>query len=301
MTNKHHLALGALLVASLASGTVLAGAALDRVRDSGTLRLAYVEKAKPFTSPSSSGGVEGYGASLCERIAAQAKSQLGLAQLNVQWVPVTVENAVSTISGGSADVLCTPASATLERRKSVSFSIPIFAGGIRAVVRTDATTQLRDVLEAKVSERPVWRGAPALTLLEKTRFAAVAGTTSEKWLASKVAGFKLNTATVSVPDYASGLKFLQERKIDVFLAERDVALAAMDDSARKNLLVLKRQMTHEPLALAVPRGDEDLRLLVDTALTRAYNSPEFATLYGDYFGTFDEGSRQFFSWATPAP
>ena len=230
-----------------------------------------------------------------------SKSQLGLAQLNVQWVPVTVESAVSTISGGGADVLCTPANATLERRKSVSFSIPIFAGGIRAVVRTDATTQLRDVLEANVSERPVWRGAPALTLLEKTRFAAVAGTTSEKWLASKVAGFKLNTATVSVPDYASGLNSCRNARSTYSSPNATSHSAAMDDSARKNLLVLKRQMTHEPLALALPRGDEDLRLLVDTALTLAYNSPEFATLYGNYFGTFDEGSRQFFSWATPTP
>jgi polar amino acid transport system substrate-binding protein len=299
MTNKYQL--GAFVAACLTSAAAFGGAALDRVRDSGTLRLAYIAQAKPFTSATSAGAVEGYGAALCERVAAQVKSQLGLAQLNVQWVPVTVETAIGTVSRGEADVFCTPANATLERRKSVSFSIPTFAGGIRAVVRADATTQLRDVLEAKVSERPVWRGSPALTLLEKTRFAAVAGTTSQKTLASRVASFKLNTATVSVPDYASGIKFLLERKIDVFLADRDVVLAAMDDNARQNLLVLKRQMTHEPLALALPRGDEDFRLLVDTALTAAFTSPDFAALYGKYFGNLDEGSRQFFSWATPAP
>ena len=307
MSNKEHPgmrarnALGVLLVASLASSTAFAGAALDRVRESGTLRLAYVEQAKPFTSPGSGGGVEGYGAALCERIAAQMKSQLGLAQLDVQWVPVGVESAMAALSGGQADLLCTPSNATLERRKSVSFSIPTCAGGIRAVVRNDATTQLRDVLEAKVTAKPVWRGSPALTLLEKTRFAAVAGTTSEETLARRVASFKLNTATVSVPDYASGIKFLLERKIDVFLAERDVVLATMDDSARQKLIVLNRQMTHEPLALALPRGDDDFRLLVDSVLTATYSSPDFAALYGKYFGSLDEGTRQFFSWSTPAP
>jgi len=147
----------------------------------------------------------------------------------------------------------------------------------------------------------VWRGSPALTLLEKTRFAAVAGTTSEKTLARRVATFKLNTATVSVPDYASGIKFLLERKVDVFLADRHVVLAAMDDNARQKLLVLNRQMTHEPLALALPRGDEDFRLLIDTVLTTAYTAPDFAAVYGKYFGKLDEGSKQFFSWATPAP
>ena len=129
----------------------------------------------------------------------------------------------------------------------------------------------------------------------------MAGTTSEKTLAKRVASFKLNTATVSVPDYASGIKFLLERKIDVFLAERDVVLATMDDNARQKLIVLNRQMTHEPLALALPRGDDDFRLLVDSVLTATYSSPDFAALYGKYFGSLDEGTRQFFSWATPAP
>jgi polar amino acid transport system substrate-binding protein len=229
------------------------------------------------------------------------KAHLGLPQLKSNWVAVRADNAFSTVAGGQADVLCTPTNASLERRKALSFSIPAFAGGVRAVVRNDAPAELRNILEAAPSQRNVWRGSPSLTLLEKTTFATTAGTTTEKRLAGKVASFKLNTATVSVPDYASGIKFLLERKIDVFLAERDAVLAAMDDNARQKLLVLNRQLTHDPLALALPRNDEDFRLVVDTALSGAYSSPEFAAMYGKYFGSLDEASRNFFSWATPAP
>ena len=75
-----------------------------------------------------------------------------------------------------------------------------------------------------------------------------------------------------MPDYASGIKFLQQNKVDVFFAERDVALAAMDDKASQELEVLNRQLTHEPLALALPRGDEDLRLLVDTVLSKTFSA-----------------------------
>ena len=94
-----------------------------------------------------SGTVEGYGAALCERIAAGLKSQLGLAQLAVDWVPVTIDTAANAVAGGQADVLCTPSNATLARRKTLSFSIPVFAGGIRAVVREDVTPQVREALE----------------------------------------------------------------------------------------------------------------------------------------------------------
>ena len=301
MANKQHLRMaGALLIAALTAGSAFAGSTADRIRENNRLRLAYIPQARPFTSAAGQ-NADGYGAALCGEIAARVKSELALPQLNVEWVPVSLDTAFTSVSGGNADVLCTPSNATLERRKTVAFSIPAFAGGIRAVVRSDAPTALRDVLEATPSSKNVWRGSPALNLLEKTRFATVAGTSSEKWLAAKVSTFKLNTATVSVPDYASGIKFLMENKIDVFFGQADVALAAMDQAAMLKLRVLNRQITREPLALAMPRGDEDLRLAVDTALSSAYASADFATLYGKYFGSLDDDTRNFFAWVTPAP
>jgi polar amino acid transport system substrate-binding protein len=138
-------------------------------------------------------------------------------------------------------------------------------------------------------------------MAEATRFATEAGTSSEKWLASGIRKFTLNTATVSVPDYASGIKYLMENKIDVFFADADVAMAAMDEKAMLKLRILNRQITQQPLSLAMPRGDEDLRLAVDTALSNAYSSSDFGALYGKYFGSLDDSARNFFAWVTPAP
>jgi len=292
MSNNNRLS--SLCIAVLLAGvsaTALGGATSDRVRDSGQIKLGFLPGAKPFTSAGGS-GAEGYGAALCAGIADRLKA-------TAEWKSLTPDNALAAVASGEVDILCTPLSATLERRKSVSFSIPTFAGGVRAVVRSDASEQLRNILEATPSQKNVWRGSPALTLLEKTRFATVEGTVSKDALAKKVASLKLNTATVSVPDYASGIKFLLERKIDVFLAERDVVLAQLDDTTRGKLVVLNRQLTHQPLSLAVPRGDEDFLLAVDTALTAVLSSPEFPALYAKYFGSLDEGARTFFTWATP--
>ena len=300
MTNKISTVLTVLALGA-ASVTASAGAALDRIKETGHVRFGYLPQAKPFTSAAASGSVEGYGAALCEKIAAGLGSQVGVEKLAVDWVPVTIDSAAGAVSGGQVDVLCVPSNATLARRKSVSFSIPVFPGGIRAVVRNDITPQVREALQNNPRTRPVWRGTPAQGMVEATRFATVAGTSSERWLEGAVRKFKLNTATVSVPDYASGIKFLQQGKIDVFFAERDVALAAMDEKASKELEVLDRQLTHEALALAMPRGDDDLRLAVDSVLSATYSSADFATLYGKYFGSLDDGSRNFFNWVTPAP
>ena len=303
MTNKTHprfaAALSVLAFGALASATVSAGETLERIKSSGHVRFAYIAQAKPFTSAAAGGAVEGYGAELCGKVASSLKTHVP--QLAVDWVPVTIDNAASTLAGGQADLLCTPSNATLERRKTLAFSIPTFAGGVRAVVRNDVTPQIREALELNPRQRPVWRGTPAQGMVEATRFATVAGTSSERALAQFIKKSKLNTATVSVPDYAGGIKFLMEDKIDVFFGDADVALAAMDEKAIQQLRILNRQITHEPLALAMARGDEDFRLLVDTALSATYSSADFAALYARYFGLLDDTTRNFFAWVTPPP
>jgi len=57
----------------------------------------------------------------------------------------------------------------------------------------------------------------------------------------------------------------------------------------------------EDPALAMARGDEDFRLLVDTALSSTYSSAEFPALYAKYFGMLDDSTRNFFAWVTPPP
>ena len=49
------------------------------------------------------------------------------------------------------------------------------------------------------------------------------------------------------------------------------------------------------------RGDEDFRLLVDTALSNTYSSADFGALYSKYFGLLDESTQNFFAWVIPPP
>ena len=104
-------ALAVLCVTGLAA-TSGSAATLERIKESGHIKLGYVADARPFTYKAASGAVEGYGASLCQRIAEQAKSELGLSDLTLDWVPVTVDERLHDIEQGSVDVLCTPTSVT---------------------------------------------------------------------------------------------------------------------------------------------------------------------------------------------
>ena len=95
-------------------------------------------------------------------------------------------------------------------------------------------------------------------------------------------------------------EFRHKTLTPTFLAEpnRSLVLGAMDDAARDELVVLDRLFTHEPFALALPRGDDDFRLVVDRTLSGLYMSGEFTDLYQQWFGDYDANTRTFFMWNT---
>jgi ABC-type amino acid transport substrate-binding protein len=63
-------------------------------------------------------------------------------------------------------------------------------------------------------------------------------------------------------------------------------------------VVLDRLFAYEPLALALQRGDEDFRLLVDRTLSELYRSGEIGNLYASWFGEPDENALTFFRLST---
>jgi polar amino acid transport system substrate-binding protein len=165
-------------------------------------------------------------------------------------------------------------------------------------VRKDAPSALRDALAEERPQRPVWRGSPAAKLLEDTTFAVVSGTSSENWLRERRATLQIDAQIVPVPDYRTALQLLLDRKVDVVFGERSLVLGAMNYTEYEQLTILDRLFTHELAALALARGDEDFRLLVDASLSRLYATREFAARFAQLGGPLDGKTREFFLWNT---
>jgi polar amino acid transport system substrate-binding protein len=269
---------------------------LDRLKQSGTIKLGYRADARPFSFQDDAGMPGGYAVALCTRVADELKKELGLTELAVQWVALDMDERFTAVNSGDADLVCSANSVTLSRREMVSFSLPIFPSGTGALLRGDAPLALREVLEqGRPAERPIWRGSPARTGLEKKTFAAVAGTTSEAWLKERVKAFKLDASVTTVATYDEGIRNVLDGGSDVFFGDLPILL---DASARSegsgDLVVLNRHFTYEPLALALARGDEDFRLAVDRALSRLYRSPGFRDFFTEWFGRPDDATVTFF-------
>ena len=283
----------------LAQGAMGQSGMLERVRERARIRLGYRLDARPFSYKDDAGVPDGYSVALCRQIIAALKSEPGMAAVTDEWVAVTSETRFPALQQDQIDLLCGADTATLARRSKMSFSVPIFPGGVGVLVRSDTPARLREVLAGRGQAfHPIWR-ASATAALQARTFSAVQGTTSEKWLTDRLNDLGVTAAVSTVSGYDAGVRALLDRRSDAVFGER----AALFDAAKRlgaagNLIVVDRLFTYEPLALALPRGDEDFRLLVDRALSRLYGSTEMHRLYTKWFGEPDASALTFFRWNT---
>ncbi|MGY6162343.1 transporter substrate-binding domain-containing protein [Paraburkholderia strydomiana] len=243
------------------------------------------------------GGQDGYVVALCRQIADKVKSELSLPTMAVNWTVVNPADRYRAVQEHRLDILCADAE-TLSSRRYISYSIPVYPGGIAALTRTDASNGLKEVLSGVTKpQRPVWRASPA-QLLNAQTFSSVTGSPTQRWLAERMSHFELTAHVISASSYEEGVRQVLDRTANVFFAER----AILQDQVSRNpsgdhLQVLNRRFSYAPISIGLAREDEDLRLLVDRTLSHAFTSGGYREDYVKWFGQLDEDTRNFYRMA----
>jgi len=243
-----------------------ASAVLDRIKETGTITLAYREAAAPFSYKDREGRVRGYSVELCQRVATAIQKALGLAQLRVEWLPVDAATRIEAVASGKADVECGTTTVTLTRMQTVDFSLPIFVDGGSVLVRAKSRlTRLTDFRNRKV--------------------AVIGGTTTEQALAQALTALTAPATLVPVKDAAEGMAALAQGKADGYAADR-VVLAALKQQAPNGsqLEFIAGDFSYEPYALVLPRNDPDFRLAVNRALAGLYRTGDIDPIFQRWLG-----------------
>jgi len=298
--DKAALRLGLFATALLAPSLLLAQTApasstLERVRTTGKMTFGYFVAARPLSYRDSSGKAEGYSVALCRGIAAIVKKELNLPSLSVQFVAIDAD-PLGAVRDGRIDLLCAPIQPTLSRRADVSFSIPVFASGTGMLMRKDGSHEFRELIEGrKTDNRPLWRGSPQLAILNQRNFAVVSGSSAERRLGERKDELNVTSAITPVPDIKTGLQRVLRGESDALVADRSVLLdLTRNDAAGKDLVVVDRLLDRTSLSLAMQRGDEDLRLLVDATLSRLYRTGRIDDIFEQHLGKPDAATREWF-------
>ena len=255
---------------------------MDKIVADKILRLGVRTDAPPFSSIVD-GAPAGFSVDLCRLMAGAITFTSKLDELRYDFVKVSAEDRFEKLAAGEIDVLCGATTANLKRRETMAFSIPIFSTGVGAVVNKDAPDLLKEIL---VTGGPAAFSGAAVSEALKGRTVGVhVGTTAEVWLKSgplsKVEGMTVAT----VKDHGAGVSAVASGTMDAYFADQAILIGQRAQAENSDNLVLSRiTFTNEPYALALPRGDEDLRLIVDRALSYLYRTGEIYKIFQRHFG-----------------
>ena len=238
--------------------------ALERIKESGKIKIAYREDAAPYSLKNAIGEPAGYSVDLCRAIVVQLKTQLNLTEISIDYIPVDSKNRFEAIQNEQADLLCGAATATLQRRALVDFSIPIFVDGAAVMTKVDGPKNFESLKGHKIG------------VLEAT--------TTEKLLRNIVKKTGLESEIVTVSNHLDGRGKLETGEISAYFSDRALLIYLAAQSAEpKSFHVGTRFFSHEPYGLAMKRGDSDFRLAVDSALSRIYRSGNISAIFNNAF------------------
>ncbi len=245
----------------------VAAQTLDRVAQSQAFRIGYRQSAPPYSYAAADGKPAGYVVDLCREVAAGVQKALKLPKLNIEYVQVSADDRLQAVHDGRVDVLCEPTSMTMSRRALVDFSLPTFIDGASVVTRGTPVKGLEDLAGRKVG--------------------VLKGTTTEETLRSTLAQMGVKADVVAVDDHPQGLKMLADGKLDAYFGDRGILFYLVTNSPyAKSLSLSDQYFTFETYALALPRGDQAFRLLVDTTLADLYRTERIRDIYARTFGKF---------------
>jgi len=251
---------------ALASTGAVAGAALDRIKKTGKVVIAYRDSSIPFSYvPQRDGQPVGYAIDLCTRFAKAIGKKLEIGNIRIEHLQVTTATRMAPIVDGRADLECESVTNTAERREKVAFTIPHYVTGARIVVL--ANSSLQEIKDFRGKKLVSTAKTNPLKVLEQT---------------NRLYNYGITTGEVA--DHLQGIQAVESGAADGFLM--DEALLNGLIAARPNpskLKIIGRYVTVEPLAVMLPHDDADLKRIVDDEMRRLILSGEATALHDRWF------------------
>jgi len=263
------------MAAALAMALAMPGAAmadtLEKVAESGVFTIGFRQDAAPFSMVRADGKADGYSVEMCIEIAKAVGASLDRTEIELVFKAVTVENRFAALAEGEIDILCGATSVTMSRRENMDFTLFTFVTGASVMVRADSSIAgMADIAGKQIG--------------------VLGGTTTEQALLNTLASERITAEVVTFGDRPAGLDALLSSDIDAFFGDRELlyGLAVTQDKGDA-VRLFTRYLTIEPYALAIGRGEHDLRLIADRTLAHIYRSGQMESLYDRWFTGTEPG------------
>ena len=231
------LAVGAGVLAASAAAEAQESPVLDRVVQTGTLRVGMSASQPPFNTRSRSGEVIGLEVDLANLLA-------GAMGVELEIVNRPFGELLATLSAGEVDMVMSGMAITPRRAQRSAFVGPYMLSGKSILTKS---TTLAAAKQASDLDKP------------EVRLAALTNSTSQQF----VEKFLANSQLITVSDYDEAVQMLLAGAVDALVADMPICLISMLRFPNQGLATLREPFTIEPIGVAVPGNDLAFRNLVD--------------------------------------
>ena len=248
---------------------LLAGAqtppTLDKIKQSGTMTLAYREASIPFSYLDDKAKPTGFGFEICEKIADRVKAATGRADMQKQYQAVTSANRIPLLQNGTIDIECGSTTNNSERGKQVAFAINYFYTGTRLLVKSSSPIK-------------------SLSDLNGKKVVSTTGTTNMLVMRKVSRDQNLDIDLLGAKDHGESALMVQSGRADAFAMD-DILLYGIKANAANpaEYAVVGEALQVEPYAIMLRKDDPAFKKLVDDTLAGLIKSGEFERLYARWF------------------
>lgn len=240
-----------------ASGDASQPGRLERVLETGELRVGLTGTQPPLNMKGKSGELIGLDVDLIDALAEAMK-------VKPRMITYEFSELLPALERGEIDLVISGMTITAERNARVSFAGPYFISGKSLITKSD------DLADAQSSEELNASGRS---------FAALAGSTSEEF----VNGFLSNAKLVSTANYAAGVKLVLDDQVDALVADFPFCMLTALRHPEAELATLMTPLTTEPLGIALPADDPLFVNLVQNYLSTLETTGLLSQLKAKWF------------------
>jgi glutamate/aspartate transport system substrate-binding protein len=254
-----------LLALALPALALAQTSTLDKIKQNGSMTLAYREASIPFSYLDDKAQPTGFGFEICEKIAERVKTATGRADMKKQYQAVTSANRIPLLVNGTIDIECGSTTNNSERAKQVSFSINYFYTGTRFLVKSGThIDKLKDLA-----------GKTVVSTTGTTNYQILRRLNEEQNLGINLIGAKDHAESALLVETGRAAAFGMD-----YILLNGLRAAARDPNS---LQVVGEPIKVEPYAIMVRKDDPAFKKLVDDTLAGMMKSGEFETLYKKWF------------------
>ena len=246
------LAAASTAVKAQAPAPPVAGDTLAKVKAAGRMLIGIRNDFPPMGSVDAAGKPVGFGADYGEVLA----KKLGV---KAEFVPVTSRTRIPLLQSGSIDLEVGVTTPTVEREKTVDFSIPYIWDSVNLVIRKGASKNVRDYAPPK-------------------KIACTQGSFIIELIKQQIP----NAEFVLFQEYPDAVLALMNSKVDAVGINRAGAVAVTRKEATK--IDMSEDFIKDPWAIMVRHNDSNWRNWINLAIQETWKDGTYKALFETHFG-----------------